>query len=174
MSLWGGLCCSSNVWGICLITFYGYCQSPYFIFALFALLTSLLVKYSHSHPPYSLCNLHSLAAFICSAQCHHAHPLLTFCFPFTNSRIPQGQEVNRCIREDSDYSLLAVQTVRNVTKNSLFSPNFLLTLITYGSLSYSVRLHCANLHTPLPFSFLSLWLSEHEDEASRSILCYPK
>ena len=30
------------------------CQSPYFIFALFALLTSLLVKYSHSHPLYLL------------------------------------------------------------------------------------------------------------------------
>ena len=41
--------------------------------------------------------------------------------------------------------------VRNVTKNSLFSPNFFLTLITYELLSYSVRLHCANLHTPLPF-----------------------
>ena len=43
--------------------------------------------------------------------------------------------------------------VRNVTKNSLFSPNFFLTLITYGLLFYSVRLHCANLHTPLPFLF---------------------
>ena len=29
------------------------CQSPYFIFALFALLTSLLVKYLHSHPLYT-------------------------------------------------------------------------------------------------------------------------
>ena len=73
------------------------CQSPYFIFALFALLTSLLVKYSHSHPPYSLRYLFSLATFIRSAQRHHAHPLLTFFFPFTNSRIPQGQEANRCI-----------------------------------------------------------------------------
>ena len=43
--------------------------------------------------------------------------------------------------------------VRNVIKNSLFSPNFFLTLITYGLLSYSVCLHCANLHTPLPFLF---------------------
>ena len=40
------------------------CQSPYFIFTLFALLKSLLVKYSHSHPPYLLHNLHSLTAFI--------------------------------------------------------------------------------------------------------------
>ena len=29
------------------------CQSPYFIFALFALLMSLLVKYLHSHPLYT-------------------------------------------------------------------------------------------------------------------------
>ena len=43
--------------------------------------------------------------------------------------------------------------VRNVPKNSLFSPNFFLTLITYGLLSYSVCLHCTNLHTPLPFLF---------------------
>ena len=43
--------------------------------------------------------------------------------------------------------------VRNVIKNSLFLPNFFLTLITYGLLSYSVCLHCANLHTPLPFLF---------------------
>ena len=61
------------------------CQSPYFIFALFALLTSLLVKYLHSHPLYYL---RYFAIFICSAQCHHAHPLFTFCFPLTNSRIP--------------------------------------------------------------------------------------
>ena len=31
----------------------GICQSPYFIFALFALLTSLLVKCLHSHPLYA-------------------------------------------------------------------------------------------------------------------------
>ena len=74
------------------------CQSLYFLFALFALLMSLLIKYSHSHPPYSLRNLRSLAALICSVQRHHAHPLLTFCFPFTNSRIPQGQEANGCIK----------------------------------------------------------------------------
>ena len=43
--------------------------------------------------------------------------------------------------------------VRNVIKNSLFSPNFLVTLITYELSSYSVRLHWANLHTPLPFLF---------------------
>ena len=43
--------------------------------------------------------------------------------------------------------------VRNVIKNLLFLPNSLLTLITYGLLSYSVRLHCANFHTPLPFLF---------------------
>ena len=30
------------------------CQSPYFIFTLFTLLMGLLVKYSHSHPLYSL------------------------------------------------------------------------------------------------------------------------
>ena len=42
--------------------------------------------------------------------------------------------------------------VRNVTKN-LLSPNFFPTLITYGLLSYSVCLHCANLYTPLPFLF---------------------
>ena len=71
----------------CLLSL-GLYQSPYFIFALFALLTSLLVKYSHSHPPYSLCNLCSLTAFIRSAQHHYAHPLLTFFFPLTNSRIP--------------------------------------------------------------------------------------
>ena len=29
------------------------CQSPYFIFALFALLTSLLIKCLHSHPLYA-------------------------------------------------------------------------------------------------------------------------
>ena len=29
------------------------CQSPYFNFALFALLTSLLIKYLHSHPLYT-------------------------------------------------------------------------------------------------------------------------
>ena len=59
-----------------------------FYFCSFTLLTSLLVKYSHSHPPYSLRNLRSLATFIHSAQRHHAHPLLTFFFPFMNSRIP--------------------------------------------------------------------------------------
>ena len=44
-------------------------------------------------------------------------------------------------------------SVRNVTnkKIPLFSPNFFLTLITYGLLSYSVRFHCANIHTPLLF-----------------------
>ena len=46
------------------------CQSSYFILALFALLMSLLVKYLHSHPPYLLCNLCSLAALFCSAQRH--------------------------------------------------------------------------------------------------------
>ena len=60
--------------------------------------------------------------------------------------------------------------VRNITKILLFSPNFFLTLITYGLLSYSVRLYCANIHTPLPFSFLSLRFSDYEDKASRSIL----
>ena len=70
------------------------CQSSYFIFTLFTLLTSLLIKYPHSHPPYSLRNLCSLAALIHSAQHHHAHPLLTFFFPFMNSRIPQRQEAN--------------------------------------------------------------------------------
>ena len=74
-------------------------QSPYFIFALFTLLTSLLVKYSHSHPPYYLCYLCYFATFIRLAQCHHAHPLLTFFFPFMNLRIPQGQEANRWIRK---------------------------------------------------------------------------
>ena len=64
------------------------CQSPYFIFALFALLTSLLVKYLHSHPLYYLCYLCYFAIFIRLAQRHQAHPLLTFCFPFMNSRIP--------------------------------------------------------------------------------------
>ena len=113
------------------------CQSPYFIFALFTLLTSLLAKYSHSHPPYYLRYLRYLTIFIRLAQHHHAHPLLT---------------------------------VRNVTKIPLFSPNFFLTLITYGLLSYSVCLYCANIHTPLLFSFLSLRFSDHEDKASRSIL----
>ena len=61
------------------------CQSPYFIFALFALLTSLLVKYLHSHPLYYL---RYFAILIRLAQHHHAHPLFTFCFPFTNSRMP--------------------------------------------------------------------------------------
>ena len=67
---------------------YHECQSPYFIFALFALLTSLLVKYLHSHPLYYLCYLRYFAILIRLAQRHHAHPLFTFCFPFTNSRIP--------------------------------------------------------------------------------------
>ena len=77
----------------------GSCQSPYFIFALFTLLTSLLVKYSHSHPPYYLRYLRYFATFIHLAQHYHAYPLLTFFLPFTNSRIPQGQEVNRWIRK---------------------------------------------------------------------------
>ena len=47
-----------------------------------------------------------------------------------------------------------IGTVRNVTKIPLFSPNFSLTLIIYGLLSYSVRLYCANIYTPLPFFFL--------------------
>ena len=55
-------------------------------------------------------------------------------------------------------------------KNSALLPNFFLTLITYGLLSYSVRLYYANIHTPLPFSFLSLRFSDHEDKASRFIL----
>ena len=42
-------------------------------------------------------------------------------------------------------------SVRNVTKIPLFSPNFFLTLITYGLLSYSVHLYCANIHIPLLF-----------------------
>ena len=50
-------------------------------------------------------------------------------------------------------------------KIPLFSPNFFLTLIIYGLLSYSVCLYCANIHTPLPFSFLSLQFSDHEDKA---------
>ena len=58
-----------------------------FYFALFTLLTSLLVKFSHSHPLYSLYNLCYFATFIHSAQRHHAHPLLTFIFPLMNSRI---------------------------------------------------------------------------------------
>ena len=66
--------------------------------------------------------------------------------------------------------VLEIITVRNVTKIPLFSPNFFLTLITYGLLSYSVRLYCANIHTPLPFSFLSSQFSDHEDKASRFIL----
>ena len=37
-------------------------------------------------------------------------------------------------------------------KSVLFA-QFLLIFITYESLFYSVRLHCANLHTPLPFLF---------------------
>ena len=37
------------------------CQSPYFIFALFALLTSLLVKCLHSHPLYTFAT--SLSSF---------------------------------------------------------------------------------------------------------------
>ena len=58
------------------------CQSPYFIFTLFALLTSLLIKYSHSHPPYYLRYLRSLTTFIRLAQHYHTHPLLTFFLPF--------------------------------------------------------------------------------------------
>ena len=41
------------------------CQSPYFIFALFALLTSLLIKYSHSHPPYYLRYLRYCQGYAC-------------------------------------------------------------------------------------------------------------
>ena len=49
---------------------------------------------------------------------------------------------------------------------------FLLILITYELLSYSVCLHCANFHTPLPFLFIFM-TSEHQDKASRSIWCCP-
>ena len=55
-------------------------------------------------------------------------------------------------------------------KNSALFAQFLLSFLTYVLLSYFVRLHCANIHTPLPF--LS-YLSDHEDKASRSILCCP-
>ena len=55
-------------------------------------------------------------------------------------------------------------------KNSALFTQFFLIFLTYGLLSYSVRLHCANIHTPLPSSFLSLQFSDHEDKASRSIL----
>ena len=72
-------------------------------------------------------------------------------------------------RFPSSPSIWRTRIVRNVTKILLFSPNSL-TLITYGLLPYSVCLHCANNHTPLPFSFLSLQFSEHEDKASRFIL----
>ena len=54
------------------------CQSPYFIFALFALLTSLLIKYLHSHPLYYLRYLRYFAIFICLAQCHQSPPYLLF------------------------------------------------------------------------------------------------
>ena len=40
---------------------------------------------------------------------------------------------------------------QELLQNSLFSPNFFLTLIIYGLLSYSVRLRCANIHIHLPF-----------------------
>ena len=59
---------------------------------------------------------------------------------------------------------------QELLQNSLFSPNFFLTLISYGLLSYSVRLYCANIYTPLPFCFLSLRFSDQEDKASRFTL----
>ena len=37
------------------------------------------------------------------------------------------------------------------SKNSALFAQFLLTSLTYVLLSYFVRLHCANIHTPLPF-----------------------
>ena len=36
-------------------------------------------------------------------------------------------------------------------KNSALFAQFLLSFLTYVLLSYFVRLHCANIHTPLPF-----------------------
>ena len=54
-------------------------------------------------------------------------------------------------------------------KNSAHFAQFLLSFLTYVLLSYFVRLHCANLHTPLPFCFLSLRLSDHEDKASNPL-----
>ena len=43
-----------------------------------------------------------------------------------------------------------VIVVRNLLQNSLFSPNFFLSLMTYEMYSYSGCLYCANFHTPLP------------------------
>ena len=43
-------------------------------------------------------------------------------------------------------------------KNSALFAQFLLTSLTYVLLSYFIRLHCANVHTPLCF-FLSLMTS---------------
>ena len=36
-------------------------------------------------------------------------------------------------------------------KNSAHFAQFLLSFLTYVLLSYFIRLHCANIHTPLPF-----------------------
>ena len=41
--------------------------------------------------------------------------------------------------------------VRNVPKKFALFAQFLFMFITHGLLFYSVCLHCANLHTPLPF-----------------------
>ena len=85
------------------------------------------------------------------------------------------QELKEPKKRNREIELLYVRAtlpyVRNVTKIPLFSPNFFLTLIIYGLLSYSVRLYCANIYTPLPFfSFLSLRFSDQEDKASRFTL----
>ena len=157
------------------------CQSPYFIFTLFALLMSLLVKYSHSHPLYLLWNLRYFAAFIHSAQRHHAHPLLilTFIFPLTTQEFIVSSEtihppvthqahggyfLKESINSPTSFPLGTVVgtykryppcTLSGMFEKFRFFRPISLNFLTYVLLSYFVRLHCANIHILLPsFSFL--------------------
>ena len=48
---------------------------------------------------------------------------------------------------------LQVGECQECSKNSALFAQFLLSSLTYVSLSYFVRLHCANVHTPLCFFY---------------------
>ena len=48
---------------------------------------------------------------------------------------------------------LTAETCQEYSKNSALFAQFLLSSLTYVSLSYFVHLHCANIHTPLCFFY---------------------
>ena len=112
--------------------------------------------------PLPLLPVHLLAVFYRLAS--HVHP------PTLPPMGSQGMATVSHILDAAKRCIMAGFLSGMLQKFCSFRP-ILLSFITYVLLSYSVRLHCANVHTPLPL-LSYLYDTEHQDKVFTSIRCW--